>query len=159
MPAFRVEGPADGPRVVVFAVIGAMVGLLYWNFMLNPMRKEKNELEVTKESLEADVSARNVRSYLSRIFGGDAGARAAAWSELLQVGSPSAAQSVAGGGLHQHDALVCDHAASGGAAADRNRLAAQRRVVPLLHRRVKRVHVDVEDPAHVSPYFRTNPFG
>ena len=33
-------------------------------------------------------------------------------------------------------------------AADGQRLAAQRRVVALLDRRVERVHVDVEDPAH-----------
>jgi hypothetical protein len=70
------------------------------------------------EILDADIafeslSSRNIRSYRSRIFGGDASARAEAWNELLQVGSPSAAQAVAGGGLHQHDALVCDHAASG----------------------------------------------
>ena len=39
-------------------------------------------------------------------------------------------------------------AAAVGLAADRQRLAAQRRVVALLDRRVERVHVDVKDPAH-----------
>ena len=41
-----------------------------------------------------------------------------------------------------------DDAALVGLAADGERLAAQRRVVALLDRRVERVHVDVEDAAH-----------
>ena len=41
-----------------------------------------------------------------------------------------------------------DHAPRRRVAAHRDRLAAQRRVVALLDRRVKRVHVDVEDLAH-----------
>ena len=41
-----------------------------------------------------------------------------------------------------------DDAAAIRLAADRERLAAQRRVVALLDRRVERVHVDVEDAAH-----------
>jgi hypothetical protein len=70
------------------------------------------------EILDADIafeslSSRNVRSYRARIFSGDAAARATAWDQLLQVGSPQAAQAVVGGGLHQHDALQCDHAAAG----------------------------------------------
>ena len=40
-----------------------------------------------------------------------------------------------------------DHAAAGGAAADGDRLAAQRGIVALLDRRVEGVHVDVEDAA------------
>jgi hypothetical protein len=36
-------------------------------------------------------------------------------------------------------------------AADRDRLAAQLRSIPLLHRRVERVHVDVNDAANHVP--------
>lgn len=74
------------------------------------------------EILDADIafeslSSRNIRSYRARIFGGDASARAEAWDQLLQVGSPHAASASAsnaiGAALHQHDALVCDHASLG----------------------------------------------
>jgi hypothetical protein len=44
------------------------------------------------------------------------------------------------------------HAALGGIATDDNRFALERRIVALLDRRVERVHVDVEDSAHVSSF-------
>ena len=49
------------------------------------------------------------------------------------------ARFVAGGG---------DHSAAVRIPAHRDRLAAKRRIVALLHGRIERVHVDVEDAAH-----------
>src|SRR5262249_41674521 len=41
-----------------------------------------------------------------------------------------------------------DHTAARGLAADGDRLAAERRLVPLLNGRVERVHIDVKDPSN-----------
>ena len=43
-----------GYKVAVFAGIGALLGLLYWQFALSPLRTERNELEATKQGLEGD---------------------------------------------------------------------------------------------------------
>jgi len=41
-----------GYKVAVFAAVGAVIGLLYWQFVLSPLRSERNELEMTRQSLE-----------------------------------------------------------------------------------------------------------
>ena len=45
---------STGYKVAVFAAIGALLGLLYWQFMLSPLRTERNELENEKQGLEND---------------------------------------------------------------------------------------------------------
>jgi type IV pilus assembly protein PilO len=40
-----------GYKVAVFAGIGALLGLLYWQFALSPLRTERSELEATQQDL------------------------------------------------------------------------------------------------------------
>lgn len=42
-----------GYKVAVFAGIGALLGLLYWQFLLSPLRTERNELEANHQDLTA----------------------------------------------------------------------------------------------------------
>jgi Tfp pilus assembly protein PilO len=43
-----------GYKVAVFAGVGALLGLLYWQFLLSPLRKERTELEENRDQMEED---------------------------------------------------------------------------------------------------------
>jgi len=43
-----------GYKVAVFAGIGAVLGLIYWQFLLGPLRKERNGLEVKFSELQTE---------------------------------------------------------------------------------------------------------
>ena len=80
-----------GYKVAVFAGIGALVGLLYWQFVLSPLRSERNELDMSQQDLTSQ-SARLDREMVEYVKLSERSSQLRAMIEQNQKALPTGAE-------------------------------------------------------------------